>query len=168
MQPTEMSMWYFHHYPRGGGGCVTVQCSSSCLDHMYKARNTILPLAFHSEQFSSISSLQICMIKVGFGRSNHPLRVQTFLAPESVCLSAFIRDMCDVLAHNTSNQVWPCKNNQNTFVPFKYCTVPLELHTTPTHMPLSCSSMQTDFGAILHFATVFVWKHPEKYNMNMI
>lgn len=82
--------------------------------------------------------------------SVHPLRVQTSLAVKCFCLHTFAEHVCVVCIimfwHNIPNQVWPCKNNQNTFV---------------QHIASSCSRMQTDFGAILHFATVFV-SEPKK------
>lgn len=73
-------------------------CSVFGMDsgHVWYTHHTmpVSPFPFHSEQFSSISSLQICMIKMGFGRRSvvsHPLGVHTFITLKSICLHV---EMC--------------------------------------------------------------------------
>lgn len=162
-------MWYFYHSIHVR---LTVQRSVRFLVRCKIQHTTQLTLSFHLEQFSSISLLQICMIKMGFGRS---IRWEQKLSLHWIVFVCICKRVCAwarvciiMLWHTNPNRVWPCKNNQNTFEPFENCTVSLEVcipHST--HILSPCSSMQTDFSAILHFASVFVSREGER-TKNMI
>lgn len=141
-------VWYFYHHPHA---CVCLCARLLCV---------FSSVQFRIARNTTNTSNSFKTIFINFVVSNmhdkseiwsvHPLRVQTSLAVKCFCLHTFAEHVCVVCIimfwHNIPNQVWPCKNNQNTFV---------------QHIVSSCSRMQTDFGAILHFATVFV-SEPKK------